>query len=69
MVSNKMLLNIHKRLREIFECIEANIFVGKTGFILRDLLQLLPIKSQQVFAPLGSLFGNVCNPWSIFFNL
>ena len=69
MISNKMLLNIHKRLHEIFECIEANLFVGKTVLILRDLLQLLPIKSQPVFVPLGSLFGKVCNPWSNFFNL
>ena len=36
MVSNKMLLNIHKRLREIFECIEANLFVGKTVYFKRS---------------------------------
>ena len=50
MMSNKTLLNVHKRLCEVFGCSEANLFVGKNVRLLGDVLQLLPIKSLQVFA-------------------
>ena len=63
MVSNKTLLNVHKRLCEIFECSEANPFAGKMVLLLGDLLQLPPVKAQQVFAPLSSLFGAMCHLW------
>ena len=65
MVSNKMLLNVQKRLCETFGCNNANLFAGKTVLFL-DLLQLPPVKPQQVFAPLDSLFWTMCNPWSKF---
>ena len=55
MVSNKTLLNVHKRLCEIFGCTEANFFAGTTVLLLGDLLQLPPVKAQQVFEPLNSL--------------
>ena len=57
MESNKILLNEHKRLCEIFGCSKANPFAAKTVLLLEDLLQLPPVKAQQVFAPLRSLFG------------
>ena len=52
MLSNKTLLNVHKRLCEIFWCSEGNPFTGKTILLLGDLLQLPPVKAQQVFLPL-----------------
>ena len=39
---------------------------GKTILLLGDLLQLPPVKAQQVFAPLSSLFGAMCNLWTNF---
>ena len=63
MVSNKTLLNVHNSLRKIFGCSESNPFTGKTFLLLGDLLQLPPVKAQQVFAPLSSLFGAMCNLW------
>ena len=55
MVSNKTLLNVHKKLCEIFGCSEANPFVGKMVLLLG-----------QVFASLSSLFGAMCNLWTNF---
>ena len=62
MVSNKMLLNMHKWLCEFFVCSEANLFVGKTVIFSGNLFQLPPLKSQQVFAPLEYLFRTMCSP-------
>ena len=67
MVSNKTLINVRKRLCESFGCSEAaNPFAGKIVLLLGDLLQLPPVEAQQVFAPLRSLFGAMCNLWTNF---
>lgn len=66
MVSNKTLLNIHKWLCEFFVCSEANLFAGKNVIFSGNLLQLPPVKSQQIFAPLEYLFERMCNPWCNF---
>ena len=69
MVSKKTLLNVHKRLFEIFRCSEANPFADKTVLLLGDLLQLPPVKAQQVFALLRLLFGAMCDLCTNFFNV
>ena len=69
MVSNKTLPTVHKRLCEIFGCSEANPFAGKTVFLLGYLLQLPPVKAQQVFVPLSPFIGAMCNLWTNFLSV
>lgn len=58
-VSNKPLLNVHKRLCEIFGCSEANPFAGKMVLLLGDPLKLPPVKVQQVCTIEFITWGNV----------
>ena len=49
MVSNIRLLHIHKRLFEILGCLQTQPFGNLSILVIGDLLQLLPIKSSQIF--------------------
>ena len=45
MVSNIRLLQIHKRVCEIFGCSEKILFAGKTVILVGDLFQWLPVRA------------------------
>ena len=49
MVSNIRLLHIHKRLFEIFGCLQTQPFGNLSILVVGDLLQLPPIKSPKIF--------------------
>ena len=61
MVSNIRLLHIHKRLCEIFGCLESQPFTNLSILVVGDLLQLLPIKAPQIFEPYNNGFGDFLN--------
>ena len=66
MVSNIRLLQIHKRLCEIFGCSESQPFANLSIIVVGDYLQLPPIKTPQIFEPYNNGFGNFLNLWSLF---
>ena len=49
MFSNIRLLHTHKRLYEIFGYPESQPFAGLSILVGGDFLQLLPVKSPQIF--------------------
>ena len=61
MVSNIRLLQIHKRLCEIFGCSESQPFANLSIPVVGDLLQLPPIKAPQIFEPDNNGFGDFFN--------
>ena len=61
MASNTMLLNIHKRLKEIFATPNSRLFAGITIIAVGDLYQLPPIRQKPIFADY-----NLCHPWHCF---
>ena len=61
MVSNNRLLHIHKRLCEIFGCLESQPFTNLSILVVGDLLQLLPIKAPQIFEPYSNGFDDFPN--------
>ena len=65
MVSPKLLLNIHRRLCEIFGTIEETPFAGKSILVCGDLYQLPPVLARPVFSTEGT-FINAFNLWHIF---
>ena len=58
-VSNIRLLQIHKRLCEIFGCSKAISFAGKTVILVSDLFQLPPVRTSFEFSQYDSVFGGV----------
>ena len=65
MVSSKLLLNIHKRLCEIFGVFDEKPFGGKSIVACGDLYQLPPVMARPVFDTEGILIS-VLNLWRIF---
>ena len=57
-VSNIRLLQIHKRVREMFGCSEKIPFAGKTVILVSDLFHLLPVRASFVFSQHDSVFGS-----------
>ena len=51
MVSNICLLYIHKSLSETFGCLESQPFPDLLILVVGDLLQMLPVKTLQIFDP------------------
>ena len=66
MVSNIKLLNIHKRLYEIFGCSEELTFASKSVIAVGDLLQLPPIRASPIYTPYNSVFGDLFKLWYLF---
>ena len=66
MVSNTMLLNIHKRLKEIFATANSRLFAGISIISVGDLYQLPPICQQPVFADYKNDAYNLWRPWHCF---
>ena len=66
MVSKIRLLQIHKRLCEIFGCLETQSFGNLSFLVVGDLFQLPPIKSQQIFEAYNNAFGAflICSHYS-----
>ena len=50
MVSNKLLFYVHLRLNEIFGSVNSDPFAGITVIVVRNLLQLPPIRGLPVYA-------------------
>ena len=65
MVSNIRLLQIHKRVCEIFGCSQAIPFAGKI-VILVDLFHLPPVRASFVFSLYDSVFGSMFQLWDLF---
>ena len=59
MASNIILLNIHKRLCEIFGCLEELAFVGKSVVAVGDLLQLPTIRASPIYTPYNNSFDSL----------
>jgi PIF1 helicase. len=57
MVSSKLLLNIHKRLCEIFGVVNEKLFAGKSILACGDLYQLPPVMARPVFDTEGLLIS------------
>ena len=66
MVSNKMLLHIHQRLKEIFATPDHMLFAGKSIIAVGDLFQLPPIMASPIFANYQKELLNLCHPWKEF---
>ena len=66
MVSNTMLLNIHKRLKEIFATANSRLFAGISIISVGDLYQLPPIRQQPIFADYKNDAYNLWHPWHCF---
>ena len=66
MVSNTMLLNIHKRLKEIFATPNSRLFAGISIIAVGDLYQLPPIRQKPIFADYKNDALNLCHPWHCF---
>ena len=66
MVSNIRLLQIHKRVCEIFGCSEAIPFAGKTVILVGNLFQLPPVRASFVFSQYDSVFGSIFQLWDLF---
>ena len=65
MVSSKLLLDIHKRLNEIFAVTDDRPFAGKSIIVCGDLYQLPPVMAKPVFSTEGLLI-NVFKLWHNF---
>ena len=53
MVSNMTLLHVHLRLNEIFGCRNGSLFGSQVVIVFGDLLQLPPVKGEEVFLSLS----------------
>lgn len=65
MVSSTLLLNIHKRLCEIFGVVDEKPFAGKSILVCGDLYQLPPVMAKSVFDTDG-LMISVFKLWHLF---
>jgi len=65
MVSSKLLLNVHKRLCEIFGVANELPFAGKSILVCGDLYQLPPVMAKPVFDTEG-LMISVYKLWHLF---
>ena len=61
-----MLLNIHKRLKEIFATANSRLFTGISIISVGDLYQLPPIRQQPIFADYKNDAYNLWHPWHCF---
>ena len=66
MVSNTMLLNIHKRLKEICATANSRLFAGISIIAVGDLCQLPPIRQQPIFADYKNDAYNLWHSWHCF---
>ncbi|XP_078375419.1 uncharacterized protein LOC144658809 isoform X2 [Oculina patagonica] len=66
MVSNKMLLHIHQRLKEIFGSSSSEMFAAISIITVGDLLQLPPIKQKPIFSSYANDTYNLSHPWHEF---
>lgn len=65
MVSPKLLLNVHRRLCEIFGVIEETPFAGKSILVCGDLYQLPPVLAKPIFSTEGNVFDSF-KLWQLF---
>ena len=66
MVSNKLLLQMHQRLVEIFRCSSGKPFAGISVIVCGDFYQLPPIQQRPVYANFADSMLNICHCWSLF---
>lgn len=66
MVGNITLLNIHQRLKEIFDTPASKLFAGISIIAGGDFHQLPPIKKKPVFENFNNETYNLCHPWHLF---
>ena len=66
MVSNKLLLNVHQRLVEIFGCSPDILFAGISVIPCRDFYQLPSIQQRPVYAKCDDVMLNISHCWRLF---
>ena len=66
MVSNKLLLNVHKRLVEIFGCSPDIPFAGISVIACGDFYQLPSIQQRPVYAKFDDVMLNISHCWRLF---
>ena len=66
MVSNKLLLQIHQRLVEIFQCSPDKPFAGISVIVFGDFYQLPPIQQRPLYAEFSDSMLNISNLWHLF---
>lgn len=66
MVGNTTLLNIHQRLKEIFNTPTSQLFAGISIIAVGDMYQLPPIKRKPVFENYNNDTFNLYHPWHLF---
>ena len=66
MVSNKTLLHIHQRLKEIFNTLNSELFAQISFIAVGDLYQLPPIRRKAVFENYKNDLYNLSHPWNSF---
>ena len=66
MVSNRALLHIHQRLKEIFAAPNSQLFVGISMIAVGDLYQLPPIRRKPIFSCFKNDAYHLCHPWEVF---
>ena len=60
------LLQIHKRVREIFGCSDAVPFAEKTVILVGNLFQLTPVRASFAFSQYDSVFGSIFQLQNLF---
>lgn len=58
-VYNALFYQVHRRLKEIFQCHSNTLFPGLPVFICGDFCQLLPVRGLPVHASESSKKGNL----------
>ena len=66
MVSNKLLLNVHQRLVEIFGCSPDIPFAAISVIACGDFYQLPPIQQRPMYAKFDDAMRNISHCWRLF---
>ena len=66
MVSNKLLLNVHQRIVEIFDCSPDIPFAGMSVIACGDFFQLPPIQQRPLYANFDDVMLNISHCWRLF---
>ncbi|XP_068712523.1 uncharacterized protein [Montipora foliosa] len=66
MVSNRRVLHIHQRLKDIFCSSSSELFAGISVVVVGDFYQLPPIREKPIFENFKNNSYNLYHPWLVF---